>query len=95
MLTGDNSTPGHRVACPPGRADADGIVVNDSALRVSSASSRTRILALLVETSLRWSALGAGNALWSTIGRNAQVVWLARADGSVPDRPTNAIGSAR
>ena len=95
MLTRDNTTPSHWIAGPTGRADADWIVVNDSALSVSAASSRTRILTLEIETSLRWSTLRAGHALRSTIWWNSQVVWLTRADGRVPDWSTDAIGPAR
>ena len=95
MLTGYYVTTGYRISSPSGRTDADRVVINHATLSVSAASSRTRILALEVDTGLWWSALRVGGTLRPALGRNTEISREARACRNIAYLATLTVGSAR
>ena len=68
-----------------GSADADGVVSEDVAVRVGAALALARVSALVLDALLRVAAVAVLDALRPTVGRGADVVLLAGADGVAID----------
>lgn len=75
-------------------ATANRIVVDHLAVGVDAASSRTRVLALVVETGLGQETFRADNAFGSARRRATDIVWLARADRHLVHHSAQAVRSA-
>jgi hypothetical protein len=93
-LTWNCGAPCKRVALIATQTRANRIVICDAALRISAAQARTGIPTLLLDAGGCLRALRAHQTLWSTIGRRADVVSLARAHAHPVLHLELAVGTA-
>jgi hypothetical protein len=89
------ATVNERITSKTRRATTDRVVVDHIAACIGTASTRTRILAFLINASLVLGAIGTNHTLRSTRGWRANVAHLARAHCVIVDCATLAVRAAR
>jgi hypothetical protein len=95
MLTRNNVTTSKRITSPSRRTHANRVVINYTALSISTTGSRTGILTFEVDTRLRRCALWAWHTFRSTFWWYTKVAWLTRTDRSIADLTALTIWTAR